>query len=157
MPTKSDPRKQRQEAIVRVLGEGMRLSSQGDIVRVLGVMGIAATQSSVSRDLRDLGVYRYQGYYKLPETPPLDIELAERDLVERSALFLVDLRPAGPNLLVVETRPGAAHTLAIVIENVRWPEVVGTIAGDDTIFVATPGASEQRRIFDRLKKYLPWR
>jgi transcriptional regulator of arginine metabolism len=157
MPSDSELRKQRQEAIVRLLEEGMKLASQGQIVEILQRKGVVATQSSVSRDLRDLGVYRFQGFYKLPEKAPVDVEAAERDLGERASLFLVDLRPAGPHLLVVATRPGAAQTLAIVIENVRWPEVVGTIAGDDTIFIATPGAAEQRRIAERLKKYLPWR
>ena len=154
MPTDTDLRKQRQEAIVRVLGEGMRLSSQGDIVEVLSVMGIPATQSSVSRDLRDLGVYRYQGYYQLPEQREPDAEMAQIELKVRTAYFLVDLRSAGPNLLVIETQPGAAQTLAVSIENVKWAEVVGTIAGDDTIFVATPGTAEQRRIVERLKKFL---
>jgi len=157
MPTDSELRQHRQEQILRILQEGNRLSSQGQIVEKLHALGVPATQSSVSRDLRDLGVYRYGRYYQLPEDPEPDAERAQRDLEDRASFFLVDLRTAGPNLLVVETQPGAAQTLAIVIENMRWAEVVGTIAGDDTIFVATPGTAEQRRIVERLKKFLPER
>jgi transcriptional regulator of arginine metabolism len=154
MPTDSEYRAHRQEQILRLLKEGVQVSSQEQIVELLREQGIPATQSSVSRDLRDMGVYRYGRYYLLPSNPEPDAETAQRELAERANFFLVDLRSAGPNLLVVETQTGAAQTLAIAIESVKWAEVVGTIAGDDTIFIATPGMIEQRRIIERLKKHL---
>jgi transcriptional regulator of arginine metabolism len=157
MPTDSEYRVHRQEQILRLLREGAKVSSQGEIVDLLRALGVPATQSSVSRDLRDMGVYRFGRYYLLPELPEQGAEMAQRELEERASFFLVDLRPAGANLLVVETQPGAAQTLAIAIENVKWLEVVGTIAGDDTIFIATPGTVELRRIVERLKKFLPER
>ena len=62
--------------------------------------------------------------------------------------------PAGPNLLVVHTVVGGASQTALVIDQHGWPEVVGTVAGDDTIFLATSGAREQNRLLERLNTYL---
>jgi transcriptional regulator of arginine metabolism len=155
MPSDSELRQQRQEHILRLLGQGMRFSSQTQLADLLNGLGIPTTQSSISRDLRDLGVYRHGRYYELPEKVQENAEEAQRTLEGRASMFLLDLRPAGPNLLVIETEPGAAHTLAIAIEDLTWPEVVGVIAGDDTIFVATASTSEQRRIIERLKPFIP--
>ena len=63
-------------------------------------------------------------------------------------------KPAGPHLSVVFTATGAAQTVALAIDRAAWPEVVGTMAGDDTIFVATAGAQDQKRFFQRLERYL---
>jgi transcriptional regulator of arginine metabolism len=57
---------------------------------------------------------------------------------------------AGTNLTVLKTTVGAAQSVAVAIDTARWPEVVGTLSGDDTIFIATAGAREQRKLADRL-------
>lgn len=152
MPSDTEYRQSRQQEILRILQEGAQVSSQGELVELLRERGIPATQSSISRDLRDLEVYRYGRYYSLPATIEINVETAERELEFRLSLFLDEIRIAGPHLLVLLTRPGGAQTLAISIEEMKWGEVVGTIAGDDTIFIATPGAVEQRRLVERLKK-----
>lgn len=151
-PTDTEYRQTRQQEILRILNEGGRVSSQEEFVALLRERGIPATQSSISRDLRALGVYRYGRYYALPPTLEINIIEAERELEFRISAFLDDIRSAGPNILVLLTRPGGAQTVALALEEMRWGEVVGTIAGDDTIFVATPGAIEQRRLAERLKK-----
>src|SRR5215210_4668731 len=70
------------------------------------------------------------------------------------ARFVHGFKPAGPHLSVVFTATGAAQTVALAIDRAAWPEVVGTMAGDDTIFVATAGAQDQKRFFQRLERYL---
>jgi transcriptional regulator of arginine metabolism len=65
--------------------------------------------------------------------------------------FVQGWKPAGPNLIVVRTTIGAAQSVALAIDRARWPEVVGTISGDDTIFVATDTARHQRAVADRLR------
>lgn len=157
MPTDSEHREHRQELIVQILKEGVPVASQGHLVELLRERGIPATQSSISRDLRDLGVYRFGRHYLLPSTPGAEAETAQQELAHRASMFLTEIRSAGANLLVLLTQPGGAQTLAIAVENMNWGEVVGTIAGDDTIFVATSGAVEQRRVIDRLKQLLPER
>ena len=156
-PTDTEYRQNRQQEILRLLHEGARISSQEQFVELLHARGIPATQSSISRDLRDLGVYRYGGFYALPMTLKIDSATVQRDLEYRASLFLLRIQSAGPHLLVVITEPGGAQSMAIAIENMKWGEVIGTIAGDDTIFLAVPGREEQRRVFDRLMKLLPER
>jgi len=151
-PTDTEYRQTRQQEILRILNEGIRVSSQEEFVALLRERGIPATQSSISRDLRALGVYRYGRYYSLPATLEIDFVEAERELEFRISVFLDEIRTAGPHLVVLLTRPGGAQTVALALEGMKWGEVVGTVAGDDTIFVATPGAVEQRRLIERLKK-----
>jgi transcriptional regulator of arginine metabolism len=114
-------------------------------VRLLGKAGFPATQSSVSRDLRELGVAKRGDRYVLPEesAPVLD----DFSTVSR---FVRGIRPAGPNLIVVRTTAGAAQSVAIVLDRADWPEAAGTLSGDDTIFVATANAAAQRRLLARL-------
>jgi transcriptional regulator of arginine metabolism len=156
MPSDHEHRAQRQQAIVSLLGEA-RVTSQGELVEMLRSRGIAATQSSVSRDLRDLGVAWIGGRYALPapagpgqagEAP------AEPGLGEVSR-FLREARPAGPHLTVVTTAPGAAQGVAFALDRAGWPEVVGTLAGDDTLFAATATAADQQRLLARLRSILP--
>ena len=135
-PTDTEYRQNRQQEILRLLQEGARVASQEQFVELLRERGIPATQSSISRDLRDMGVYRYGGFYALPMTLKIDEATVQRDLEYRASLFLQRIQSAGPNILVVVTEPGGAQSMAIAIENMKWGEVVGTIAGDDTIFVA---------------------
>jgi transcriptional regulator of arginine metabolism len=151
MPTDAEIRHHRQQEILAIL-ESCPVASQGELVDLLQERGISATQSSVSRDLRDLGVARVGGRYVAPATREGD-DLAFHD-VER---FLRGARPAGPYLTVVLTTVGAAQTVALAIDRAAWPEVVGTMAGDDTIFVATATIADQRHLLERLERSLQGR
>jgi transcriptional regulator of arginine metabolism len=119
---------------------------QSELVAMLRKHGHVATQSSVSRDLRELGVAKLGDRYVLPET-------AVTPLNDFSTLkhFVNALHTAGTNLTVLKTAIGSAQSVAVAIDTARWPEVVGTISGDDTIFIATAGAREQRKLGDRLR------
>jgi transcriptional regulator of arginine metabolism len=134
----------RREALRRLITDSP-VGRQQDLVRLLGKAGFPATQSSVSRDLRELGVAKRGDRYVLPDdsAPVVDDFAAV-------ARFVRSIKPAGPNLAVVRTTAGAAQSVAIVLDRADWPEVVGTLSGDDTIFVATAGAATQRRLLARL-------
>lgn len=149
MPT-ADPhlRDLRQREILAILREHP-VSNQTELMAELGRRGIQATQSSVSRDLRDLGIPRVAGRYVPPASTPTD----ERGVLAVAG-FVRGFKPAGANLSVVFTATGAAQSVALAIDRASWPEVVGTMAGDDTIFVATAGAQDQKRFFQRLERYL---
>ncbi len=146
----SDPilRNQRQQEILAILRE-RGAASQGELISALAERGIQATQSSVSRDLRDLGIARVGGRY----IPPVEGEEGETGLPD-VAWFIHGLKPAGPHLTVVFTATGAAQSVAVAIDRAAWPEVVGTMAGDDTIFVATAGALDQKHFIQRLERSL---
>jgi transcriptional regulator of arginine metabolism len=143
-------RDQRRKAILEILGE-YAIATQGELVAFLKERGFAATQSSISRDLRDLGVWRKGRHYVLPDEPEPELEHVAADLAEAS-IFLRGAKTAGPHLTVVQTIVGAAQTLAVAIDNAAWPEVVGTMAGDDTIFIATIDVENQEQLLRRLAK-----
>jgi len=148
MPSATTQQHERRRAIARLL-EAHQISRQSELVELLRAEGFEATQSSVSRDLRDLGAAKLKNGYRLPERL-LD---GNGDLLESVADLVRDIRPAGPNLLVVRTAVGAAQRVAVTLDRIDWPEIVGTLSGDDTIFVATANSTQQRRLRVRLRQY----
>ena len=151
MPSAVAQQQARRRAIARLL-ERETVTRQSELVRLLRAEGFTATQSSVSRDLRSLGVAKLKEGYEMPPraTSPSD----DREALALVAEFVRELRPAGPNLLVVTTAIGAAQRVAVTLDRIEWPEVVGTLSGDDTIFIATSGAGQQRRLTARLREHL---
>lgn len=131
---------------MRIL-RGGSVRNQQDLVRLLKKEGHVVTQSSVSRDLRDLGVLKAAGGYVLPPEESTRANGDFRALVQ----FVRGVKHAGPCLTVVRTTIGAAQSVAVAIDKAEWPEVVGTISGDDTIFIATNGASAQATLAERLR------
>lgn len=135
----------RRDALRRIIRTGT-VGRQADLVRELSRLGYDVTQSSVSRDLRDLGVAKVADRYVLAEDAG-----ALPAGFERVADFVQGWQAAGPNLIVLRTTTGAAQSVALAIDRARWPEVVGTISGDDTIFIATDSARSQRATVERLR------
>ncbi len=136
---------ERRSAIVKILRNGL-VRRQSELVGLLRRDGHDVTQSSVSRDLRDLGVLKASGRYVMP---PDEITRANGDFGSL-AQFVRQIRPAGSCITVVRTTIGAAQSVAVAIDKAEWPEVVGTISGDDTIFIATDRESAQAKLIGRL-------
>ena len=141
---------ERRGAIVRILREG-QVRRQEDLVRLLKKAGHEVTQSSISRDLRDLGVLKASGRYVLP---PEEVTRTNGDFVTL-AQFVRQLRLAGPTITVLRTTIGAAQSVAVAIDRAEWPEVAGTLSGDDTIFIATANARAQDKLLERLRSLFP--
>ncbi|MDR2214540.1 MAG: hypothetical protein LBE59_01715, partial [Nevskiaceae bacterium] len=135
----------RRDAILRIL-RGAPVRRQSDLVKLLRKDGFEVTQSSVSRDMRELGVLKAADRYLPPAT---EVAQAQGNFaaVDR---FVREIRTAGASLTVVRTSVGAAGSVAVAIDKAAWPEVVGTICGDDTIFIATQSAAAQSRLLARL-------
>jgi transcriptional regulator of arginine metabolism len=140
---------ERRRAIVRLLQEHA-IVRQSELVELLRAAGFPATQSSVSRDLKDLGAAKLKDGYSLPE----DRDGGNADSMLTVAEFVRDIRAAGPNLLVVTTAIGAAQRVAVTLDRISWPEIIGTLSGDDTIFIATSSSTQQRRLRGRLRQSL---
>ena len=137
---------ERRQAVVRLLREGV-VHRQEDLVRMLRAEGHDVTQSSISRDLRDLGVLKASGRYVLP---PDEVSRTQGDFA-MLAQFVRGLKRAGPALTVLKTTIGAAQSVAVAIDRAEWPEVAGTISGDDTIFIATATGRAQDELVTRLQ------
>jgi transcriptional regulator of arginine metabolism len=147
MPVTSEIREKRRRTILEILAS-QPVARQSDFVALLRDRGVEATQSSISRDLRELGVAKLgEGYAQLT---------AASDAVneELPAEFIRGYAPAGDNLTVVKTATGAASRVALFLDRSNWPEIVGTVSGDDTIFIATRNGREQKQLLSRLRTAL---
>jgi transcriptional regulator of arginine metabolism len=134
----------RRTTLAKIIRE-QSVGRQSELVAMLRKHGHAATQSSVSRDLRELGVAKLGQRYVLPEPGP-----SIKNDFSTLKQFVSAVLTAGANLTVLKTTVGAAQSVAVAIDIARWPEVIGTISGDDTIFIATSGAREQHKLRLRL-------
>jgi transcriptional regulator of arginine metabolism len=137
----------RRAAILRIIGEST-VRNQDDLVKVLRKQGFDATQSSVSRDLRELGVAKAADRYILPSQ---DAAAAATNPFAAVVKFVTEIKTAGTSLTVVKTTTGTAQSVAVAIDSSEWPEVVGTLSGDDTIFIATDEPKDQKKLRERLR------
>ena len=140
------PQSDRRDNILRHLRAGA-VRRQSDLVKLLKKDGFEVTQSSVSRDMRELGVLKAQGRY----LPPADEVSHAQGSFNAIARFVREIKTAGPSITVIKTFAGAAGSVAVAIDRAGWPEVVGTISGDDTIFLATQDGEAQSRLLSHLR------
>jgi transcriptional regulator of arginine metabolism len=143
----------RRRAAILALVQGGRVRSQEELQRRLRRTGIAVAQPTLSRDFKALGLAKTPSGYTLPPglpdgagAPAEGPTVLDRVLKE----FVLAVRPAG-SLVVVRTPPAAAPTVARAVDEAALTGVAGTIAGDDTIFLATPGTAAARRLARRLR------
>ena len=134
----------RRTTLAKIIRE-QAVGRQAELVAMLRKHGHIATQSSVSRDLRELGVAKLGDRYVLPDTAA-----AVKNDFTTLKQFVTATHTAGTNLTVLRTTVGAAQSVAVAIDTARWSEVIGTISGDDTIFIATAGLREQQKLGERL-------
>ena len=143
-------KKKRQERILKILSE-RKVETQEEIAAMLKAEGFEVTQATVSRDIKELRLIKVltgEGRYKYAT-----VEKAESDLQERFIrLFgncVVSITSAG-NLIVVKTMAGSAAVAAEAIDSMKWPEIAGSIAGDNTVFVAV---REGKNVSEIIKKF----
>ena len=108
------------------------IGTQEELRALLEKAGVPTTQSSVSRDLEELGVIKHHGHYTVPQANG------------GTARGLLSLDFAGDTLIVARTEPGLASAVAVEIDRAAIAEIVGTIAGEDTIFIAVNDVKSQR-------------
>ena len=121
----------RQQKILSLI-RAKPIGTQEDLRSLLDKTGTPTTQSSLSRDLEELGVVKHHGHYTLPRANG------------GAARGLLSLDQAGEILVIARTVPGLASAVAVEIDAAALPEIVGTIAGEDTIFIAVREAKAQR-------------
>jgi transcriptional regulator of arginine metabolism len=122
--------------------------TQDELAEVLAAEGWEVTQSSVSRDIAALRLIKVDGAYRRPASVVIPADPNER----RIADGVLTAEAAGDALVVVHTPAGEANRVAVALDRLAWPEVAGTIAGDDTIFIAVKGPAARRRVLDALGK-----
>jgi transcriptional regulator of arginine metabolism len=130
-------KRERQKRILNLI-RAKRIGTQEELRAELERSGVPATQSSVSRDLDELGVVKHHGFYALPQ--------ANGD----AARGLLSLDVAGDVLVIAKCLPGRASAVAVEIDDAAIAEIVGTLAGEDTIFIATHDQKSQRAVMKRI-------
>ncbi len=152
--------RRRRQAIRQLIGESP-VHSQKELARLLRARGLAATQPTLSRDIRELGLVKGADGYAAPgglaESEALSAaaaSLAQRrqQAVERLVFDFVLSAEAAGTLVVLRTPPADAQPVALAIDGASMDEVVGTLAGDDTIFLATRSASAARALAARFRQ-----
>lgn len=122
--------------------------TQEELAEALAGAGWEVTQPSVSRDIAALRLVKVDGAYR---RPPRGTSTQDPD-EHRIAEGVLSCAAAGEALIVLHTPPGEANRVAVALDRLAWADVVGTIAGDDTIFLAVKGQPAQRRVLRQVRK-----
>jgi transcriptional regulator of arginine metabolism len=149
-----DLMKQARQRAIRDLIETRSIRTQQELAGALQGRGFRTTQATISRDVRELGLGKSgrggTSIYVLPQRL-IDADATGEDRLRRLLADLpVEVREAGL-VLVIRTVPGSAHAIAAALDRARWDDVEGSIAGDDTVFVAVGDRGALRRVRDRVK------
>jgi len=131
-------KRERQEIILNLISARF-VASQQELASILRKNGFTVTQASISRDLEELGVVKSEGSYRLPQKA-----------VGAEVFGLQSLVTAGDCMIVVKCLSGLASAAAVRIDSAKIEEIVGTIAGDDTIFIAVKDQRSQRSAMRRI-------
>ncbi len=142
---------QRQSAIIDILNK-KRIKTQEELREVLNSRGYNVTQATVSRDIREMQLLRIadqEGYhYTIPEPQPLPILNERRRRIFRDSVAHMD---HSENIIVLKTLPGAAQSVASVVDSIGHEQILGTVAGDDTILVVV---KQKRQVLQVFKEFL---
>ena len=128
--------KAKRQALIREIVENQSIQTQEELADALAARGMVVTQATVSRDIKEmhlLKVLSEEGGYRYATMDKSEQGMNER-LIRMLSDSVVDMSSAN-NLIVIHTLPGSAHVAGEAVDSLRWPEVLGTIAGDNTILV----------------------
>lgn len=150
------PSKDYRQRLISELVETEFLSTQAEIAEKLAERGIRVTQATVSRDVTELRLVRVpagKGQHRYRATPLTGQEDIEGELKQRFRLFVRDL-DRGENIIAVQTDEGHASGVAYVIDKLERDDIVGTLAGQDTILVVARSAEQAANLLDEFEKLL---
>jgi len=142
----------RQGQILKLLAAHV-VASQDELRRQLGHLGMRVTQATLSRDLRELRLVKTAEGYRPLSSKAVDETQQQNTLSRALKEFVLDIRPA-QNMLVLKTPPGGAQPLAAAVDAENWKEIVGTLAGDDTVLLITPTRGARAAVQKRVEEML---
>jgi transcriptional regulator of arginine metabolism len=142
----------RQQAILDIARQGP-IGSQEGLQRLLAKRGLDVGQATLSRDLRELALVKTVQGYTLPGGNGHQVEAGLPPVERLVREFVQSIRPA-QNLIVLKTAVGSAQPVAAALDSQTWPEVVGTIAGDDAILIVSPDKKAANRLAQRIREML---
>lgn len=148
--------KNKRQNLIRTIVEEQKVCTQGDLAKLLEQRGIMVTQATLSRDIKEMmlmkvadgsGAYRYI----CPQTnhDMIAIDRAERTLKGSIVKVLWNV-----SMVVIHTLPGAANFVAYTLDKLGWDEIIGTIAGDDAVFLAVKDGCDSQELAKKLENYM---
>ena len=140
----------RQKAILDLV-RGGQISSQEELLESLVARKIAVSQSTLSRDIQELGLGKSGGVYTVMDADSVPVS---DDSVRRILREFVSELTLAQNIMVLKTAPGNASIVARAIDNAGWKEVAGSIAGDDTVFAVLRSTKEGQELRRRILEIL---
>ncbi|MFN8583469.1 MAG: hypothetical protein U0163_21145 [Gemmatimonadaceae bacterium] len=144
-------RKNRRKEAVLNLIRSRSIGSQRELVQTMRQAGLETTQASISRDIRELGLVKIGGSYQALS----DIHEPQKATPPDPVLeLIISFEPVGANLIVIRTTTGSANSVAVRLDREHRKEVAGTLAGDDTIFIAVRSRSDQGRVIGFLRSVI---
>ncbi|MDR1728589.1 MAG: arginine repressor [Acidobacteriota bacterium] len=144
-------KKARQARIVEIVRK-CRVDSQEALAALLAREGVGVAQTTLSRDIRELGLVKVRGRYHVPPAVEADGAAAAPGALRRVFGQFVLGTDASGNIVVVRTSPGGAHSVGVALDAANWPEILGTVAGDDTIFVLARSPKAARRVLEKFNR-----
>ncbi len=141
-------KKARQGRILEIIrGGGVR--SQEELLSLLEKEAVRVAQATLSRDIRELGLVKVRGSYQVSG----EAVVGPPDEVLRRTLGQYVIRTGlSGNIVMVKTSPGNAHSVGVVLDAAQWPEVLGTIAGDDTVFVLLRRSGSGKQLLGKIRE-----
>jgi transcriptional regulator of arginine metabolism len=139
----------RHEAIAEALGR-FHVRSQTELAGRLREVNIHVTQATLSRDIRELGLVKVRGVYQVPSVAPAPVS---EERMRNSFHQMITRSGVSGNIVLINTAPGNAHAIAVLLDAAAWPEVLGTVAGDDTIFILLKSSRLGQRVLRRIEEY----
>ena len=145
-------KRHRHNAILDLVRSG-EIASQEDLMRGLKSRNIGVSQSTLSRDIQELGLAKAGGIYTVVDGEPVAPPHSDGSLARIIREFMVDIDVA-QNIVVVKTGPGHASTVSQALDETGWPEWVGSIAGENTVFAVARSSKDAKKLEERLRKLL---
>lgn len=141
-------KRRRQEAILRIV-RSEKVATQDELVKTLRKKDIAATQVSISRDIAELGLSKVNGRYHAGDS---EASAADPDFPFRA--WVKKALPAGPHLVVLSCEVGTAQRVGIAVDQLAMPDTVGTLAGDDSVFIALANAAANEKLLRFFRSHI---
>ena len=148
--------KMHRQARVKEIVERVVIRTQDELAEALRGEGIDVTQATVSRDIKEMmlvkvptgdGCYRYA----FPSEQNVTVSAARLEKTFQDSVLSVN---SSGNIIVLRTLPGTAQAVAYVLDNIRWPEIIGTVAGDDTIFLVVKPERAVEKVIERFESIM---
>lgn len=147
--------KAKRHAMIVKMIVSQNIETQEELARALGEHGFSVTQATVSRDIKELRLIKVltpEGRYKYATVEKAEADLQER-FIQMFANCVLSVASAG-NLIVVKTITGSASAAGEAIDSMKWPEVLGSIAGDNTVFIAIHDVKSVQDVVRKFQKMM---